>query len=143
MNRWLATLVVIGLLSPMLNGCAGPGRRAQASPPGSPAARGWDYLGNRTVQGRNDVDEIVVTGAEGAFRKLKFEVTGSALEIYNVVVTFRNGETVSPNTRLRFAQGAESRTLDLPGNNRIIRKVRFRYGNLPGGGRATVNLYGR
>jgi hypothetical protein len=32
--------------------------------------------------------------------------------------------------------------IDLPGGARVIRRVEFRYGNLPGGGRARVELWG-
>jgi hypothetical protein len=31
--------------------------------------------------------------------------------------------------------------IDLPGDARVIRSVEFRYGNLPGGGRAKAELW--
>jgi hypothetical protein len=33
--------------------------------------------------------------------------------------------------------------IDLPGGARSIKKVEFRYGNLPGGGRAQLELWAR
>jgi hypothetical protein len=86
---------------------------------------------------------IQVTRSEGRFRKIRIEVKGSALEMYDVEETFGDGEKISPGTRLHFARRSWSRTIDLPGGDRVIRSVRFRYGNLPGGGRARVRLYGR
>ena len=36
-----------------------------------------------------------------------------------------------------------ARDIDLPGGGRAIRRVEFRYGNLPGGGKAQIELWGR
>lgn len=33
--------------------------------------------------------------------------------------------------------------IDLPGDKRVIKHVTFEYGNLPGGGRAQVELWAR
>ena len=65
-----------------------------------------------------------------------------ALELYDVRVVFGDGSTYSPATRLVFAPGSTSRVIDLPGGARVIRRVEFRYGNLPGGGRAQVEVWG-
>ncbi len=120
----------------VLTACAGP-RIA------SETADGWQVLGRRTVHGRNDVDVIDVGRHEGLFHQIQIEVRGSALEMYDVQVTFGDGETFSPPTRLVFGRGESSRVIDLPGAARIIRHVRFHYGNLPRGGRAHVRLLAR
>ncbi len=103
----------------------------------------WEKLGERIVDGRNDRDAILVTAAEGRFEKLMLKVEHSALELYNIVVHFGDGSTFSPETRLVFAEDSRSRVIDLPGGRRVIRRVDFRYGNLPGGGRAQIELWGR
>ena len=59
-----------------------------------------------------------------------------------MVVVFGDGTSFSPDTRLTFGQGSWSRDIDLPGGNRVIKRVEFRYGNLPGGGRAQLELWG-
>ena len=69
-------------------------------------------------------------------------VEHSAVELFDVVIVFGNGEVFSPGTRLIFGQGATSREIDLPGNARHIDRVEFRYGNLPGGGRAQIEVWG-
>ena len=66
----------------------------------------------------------------------------SALEMYDVTVRFADGSTFSPATRHVFAANTRSHVIDLPGNRRNIASVEFRYGNLPGGGRAQVELWG-
>lgn len=104
----------------------------------------WDRLGGREVDARVDHDAIVAA-KQGAFRALRLEVTGADLEMYDVKVTFGNGETFSPATRLVFREGTRSRVIDLPGAARIVRRIDFFYRTslLGGRGKATVQVYGR
>lgn len=106
------------------------------------AATGWEKLGERTVDGKMDHDTIHVGRAEGRFSAIQLKVEHSALELFDVVVTFGDNTSFSPTTRLVFANGQTSRVIDLPGDKRVIRKVDFKYGNLPGGGRAQLELWG-
>ncbi len=62
--------------------------------------------------------------------------------MYDIKIVFGNGEDMHPDTRLLFGKGSWSRQIDLPGNTRVVRRVEFKYGNLPGGGRARVKLFG-
>lgn len=106
------------------------------------ASPGWVELGERWVNGAVDRDVIHVGRAEGRFTRLQVVVENSALEMFDMAIVFGNGEVYSPQTRLVFAQGTTTRVIDLPGGARNIRRVEFRYGNLPGGGRARVALFG-
>src|SRR2546427_2075541 len=45
-------------------------------------------------------------------------------ELFEVKITFGDGETFSPATRLYFKENSRSRTIDLPGAARIIRRDR-------------------
>jgi hypothetical protein len=103
----------------------------------------WEKLGERTVTGAGDHDVIRVGGHEGRFRRVMIKVEHSSLTMYDIVITFGNGETFSPDTRLVFGRNSRSRVIDLPGVERIIRRVDFAYGNLPGGGRAQVELWAK
>ena len=47
-----------------------------------------------------------------------------------------------PNTRVVFSKDSRSRIIDLPGNKRVIKRVEFKYRDLPGGGKAKVELWG-
>lgn len=105
------------------------------------AASPWDKLGERWVQGGADRDVIHVGRDDGRYRQLKLVVEHSALEMYDVAVVFGDGTSFSPPTRMAFGQGTTSRTIDLPGGARVIRRIEFRYGNLPGGGRAQVEAW--
>ena len=119
-------------------------RRDDVQDRAAEAMTGWTRLGERWVQpGGVDHDTIVVTGAAGTFRQIALRVEHSALELFDVNVTFGDGQQFSPGTRLVFARDTPSRTIDLPGGNRVIRRVDFRYANLPGGGRAQLELWAR
>lgn len=107
------------------------------------AATRWEKLGERAVHGKADRDVILVGARDGTFQQLKLVVEHSALEMFDVQVTFGDGETFSPGTRLVFGRNGTSRVIDLPGRRRVIRRVEFRYGNLPGGGRAQVELWAK
>ena len=95
-------------------------------------------LGERTVDGRGDHDVIQVGRDDGRFRRVQLEAQGSDLELRDVTITFGDGQTFSPGTRMVFNQGSRSRVIDLPGGARTIRRIDFHYGNLPGGGRARM-----
>ncbi len=107
--------------------------------------RGWSKLGSRTVTGnrrhRPDKDRITVRGDE-KWRFLTLQVTGSDLELFSVVVTFKNGSQYAPQIRHFFKQGGMTRQINLPGA-RKIKHIDFTYGNVPGGGRAVMNVWAR
>jgi|SRR6266700_1674689 len=101
----------------------------------------WVRLGERWVDGTHDRDVIHVGAREGRYRHIMLVVENSALEMFDVVVTFGDGDRFSPATRHVFSANTRSHVIDLPGNERVIRSVEFRYGNLPGGGRARLELW--
>jgi hypothetical protein len=101
----------------------------------------WNKLGERWVDGTRDRDVIPVGGRYGAYRRLMIVVEHSALEMNSVVVNFDDGSSFAPPTRHVFAANTRSHVIDLPGARRNIRSVEFRYGNLPGGGRAQAELW--
>jgi len=103
----------------------------------------WDLLGSRRVSFTLDHDAIVVGAREGAFTAIKIEVAGGNLEMYNILLTFGNGDTWSPNTRVQFQQGSSSRTIDLPGPARVIRRIDFWYRSRLRRGTATVRVFGQ
>jgi hypothetical protein len=120
------------------------GARTEAihdSPP--PAERGddWTKLGERWVDGGNDRDVISVGGRDGEFRRIMIVVENSALEMHDIDVVFGDGSKFSPRTRHVFGPSTRSSVIDLPGTRRTIRTVAFRYGNLPGGGKAKAELW--
>lgn len=132
--RDLVLVLMMGLLAACVT--AGGGRYE--------GGRGWELLGQREADLRVDRDRIEVGRREGSFRELRIAVRGAPVEIYNMVVTFSDGHTFTPNLRHRFEENSTSREIDLPGDRRVIRSVDFAYRSLSRReGRATVMLYGR
>jgi hypothetical protein len=131
------------MLTGLAFGCAHRPPERRAAPPayGADYRGDWRKLGERWVDGRNDRDVIWVGAREGGYRRIMIVVEHSALEMYDVTIRFTDGSTFSPATRHVFAANTRSHVIDLPGTRRAIHSVEFRYGNLPGGGRAEAELW--
>jgi hypothetical protein len=133
------------VLTGLVLGCAhrdGGGGRAAPPREGSAEPRGdWRKLGERWVDGAHDRDVIAVGAREGSYRRIMIVVEHSPLEMYGLTVHFSDGGTYSPATRHVFGANTRSHVIDMPGSRRAIRSVEFRYGNLPGHGRAHAELW--
>jgi hypothetical protein len=106
-------------------------------------ATGWTLLGTQAVDGKKDRDTLIVGRYEGKFDELTLVVGDSDLQLEDFTVVFSNGERFSPKLKHLFKEGARTRAFDLPGNDRTIAKIDVLYKNTPGGGRATLSVYGR
>jgi len=90
-----------------------------------------------------DHDEIPVTAYKGAFTKLRIKVKGAPIHLRNMRVIFGNGQDMNVKVGYKFAPGAE-RIVDLPGNKRIIKKIKLNYTTVPNAkGRAEVVIWGK
>ena len=116
-------------------------RRAQPAEYRATSRADWNKLGERWVDGTRDRDVIPVGTRDGAYQRIMIVVENSALEMHDVVVHFGDGTSFSPPTRHVFAANTRSHVIDLPGARRNIRLIEFRYGNLPGGGRAQAEVW--
>jgi hypothetical protein len=112
-------------------------------------SRGWVMLGETTVNGHRKVDHdtIAVGKQEGRFDKLTLVVEDSDLEMVDFTVNFGKGEAWHPPVSHYFREGQRTRLLEFPesawGNtSRSIKTISFAYRNLPGGGRARVQVWG-
>jgi hypothetical protein len=104
----------------------------------------WKLLGTVKAKHSADHDAILVQGPYDYFRKLKFKVTDSPLNISKMVVRYDDGglpENIE--TRFEIPKGGESRVIDLKGQKRKIKSVEFWYdtrGFL--NGKADLTLFG-
>jgi hypothetical protein len=144
MRRTKSALVICTAIVGMALG-AGCAHKAEPREPHHERVMGphgdWVMLGERWVDGVRDRDVITVGAREGRYRRIMIVVENSALEMFDVVVTFGDGDRFSPSTRHVFSANTRSHVIDLPGDARVIRTVEFRYGNLPGGGRARAEVW--
>jgi hypothetical protein len=106
-------------------------------------SHGWVMLGEREVNGRVDHDRIEVGRKEGKFSKLTIYVLDSDLEMIDFEIKFANGAPWHPELKHIFREGERTHMIDLPGDRRTIKFIDFKYRNLPGGGRAKVQVWAR
>jgi hypothetical protein len=118
-----------------------------APPPPAWDSRGWTLLGEQMVAGQVDRDRITVGRDVGRFSKLMVVVLDSDLEMLEMEVGFRRGQAFRPAISHYFREGTRTRAIDLPdgfrGPERTIEHIDFEYRNLPGGGRARVQVWGQ
>ncbi|MBA3502988.1 MAG: hypothetical protein M4D80_27820 [Myxococcota bacterium] len=105
-------------------------------------SKGWVKLGERDVNGNVDKDVITVGAYEGKFAKLTLVVDKSDLELLDFEIVFGNGQKHNPNVKQVFKEGARTRVLDLPGDERVIKMINLKYKNFAGGGKAHVEVWG-
>ena len=83
----------------------------------------WKVLGDATVEKKAQSEEIKVGGEEGLVKRIKFEVRGADVEFKKVTVTYENGDPEQIDIRDKVRRGGKTRTIDLRGGNRVIKKV--------------------
>lgn len=105
-------------------------------------AASWVTLGSRTVSLFRDHDTIRVGLTSGLFSKMRMSVTGNAVFVQDLHVTFGNGTGADIPVRFMFLPGTSSRVIDLPGAARFIRRIDLTYRRLPVGGTAVVTVQG-
>jgi hypothetical protein len=134
----LAAAVILGL-GLIVPAHAQEVSRSRQGPPGS-----WRLIGTVEAGFRADHDGIIVTGPFDDFRRIKFKVTGAALNLQRLVVTYENGQPEPIDVRSNIPEGGESRQIDLKGaGTRRIRRIDFWYstkGVL--NGKAHVTVFG-
>ncbi len=130
----LLLLAVPGILAVLLSSCMS----------GPPVPRDEVLLGERTVAFKADHDVVQVGRYDGLFRSLHFVVEKNNIEIFNIVITYGNGERERLETRLIFSADSRSRALTFEGGKRRIKTIAFTYrtvGNWADG-RAHIIVYG-
>jgi hypothetical protein len=87
----------------------------------------WVLLGTQQFDEMTDMGVIHMGPIEGAFFRLRFEISGP-LEMNWVRVFFEDGERWSPNRDLSIRQGPgpKSVVIDLPDEGKVIDRIEFR-----------------
>ena len=132
-------LLIAGIVALSSAACVREARPAE----GHAMRNGYVYLGERWVNGGADHDAIHVGRKDGRFTSIMLVVENAPIELFELDITYGNGEHQQFPTRLVFNPDTTTRMIDLAGGARVIRRVDFRYGNLVAGARAKVELWGR
>ncbi len=104
----------------------------------------WFFLEDKKVGFGVDHDVITFGNWRDDVRQIKLKVTDGPLKMYNMKIYFDNGSVQNVELRNRFAQGSESRVIDMDGGLRHLSKIEFWYetkGFLKG--RAKISVYGK
>lgn len=104
----------------------------------------WTFLGDKNVGFGVDHDVIHFGNWKDDVRQVKLKITDGPLKMYRMNIHFDNGSVQEVTLRNRFAQGSESRVIELDGGLRHLNKIEFWYetkGFLRG--KARVAVWGR
>jgi len=106
---------------------------------------GWRMLGSRDVDNVTDHDSIMLGYDVGRFRALRFQVANAPVHIFDVRVTFANGQMQTLAVDENIAANSTSRTYDLSGYERVISRIDLVYKTRKAweyGGHAKLTAYG-
>lgn len=87
----------------------------------------WFFLEDKNVGFGVDHDLIHFGNWKDDVRQIKLKVTDGPLKMYDMKIYFDNGSVQDVQLRNRFAQGSESRVIDLDGGLRHLSKIEFWY----------------
>jgi len=115
----------------------------RSAPPNSKPGQ-WFFLEDKKVGFGVDHDVIHFGNWKDDVRQIKLKITDGPLKMFNMKITFDNGGVQEVALRNHFAQGSESRVIDMDGGLRHLAKIEFWYetkGFLRG--RSRVAVWGR
>jgi hypothetical protein len=123
----------------------GVGALAAASPfPAKVFADQWVLLGTRHVNWLVDTDIFDVGAGMGQFDHIQLRVRGNGLFVYDLDVVYGNGGHDDIPLRFHIPEGGSTRSIDLRGGDRNIRRVKIVYQKpVDGGGPTWVELWGQ
>lgn len=98
---------------------------------GGGTATSWERLGCKDVRFLVDRDMLKVGRKEGRFRAIRIKVRKAPVEFYDLRVVFASGAKQDIRVRAVIPEGAESRPIDLSGENRGIDRVEMIYRAIP------------
>lgn len=87
----------------------------------------WFFLEDKKVGFGADHDVIHFGNWKDDVRQIKLKVTDGPLKMYSMKIYFDNGSIQNVELRNRFAQGSESRVIDMDGGLRHLSKIEFWY----------------
>ena len=91
---------------------------------------GWHKIGSRTIDFKNDKDEITVLGAD-KFSSIKFKINDAPVNLKNVEVYYETGDNQNIDVNSPIGPEMESKAYDLNGSERSLKKITFDYNTLP------------
>ncbi len=104
----------------------------------------WFFLEDKKVGFGVDHDVIHFGNWKDDVRQIKLKINDGPLKMYSMKIYFDNGTVQNVELRNRFAQGSESRVIDMDGGLRHLTKIEFWYETKGfARGRARVAVWGK
>ena len=102
------------------------------------------YLGEQSIPFKGEQGIINVSSYNGWLKAIYFKVESNDIELFDMVITYRNGERENIDTRLIFNEATRSRVINLEGEIRHIRSIEFVYKTVGSwlDGKALLRIYG-
>ncbi len=122
MRRPSVALPVLFVTALAASGCSALMDERRSSSWRSRDAGDWTAIAERSIDFSRERETIDIR-SDRRFRTLRVEVKGGPVHVSNMVITFGDGSTFSPQLRSDFAEGTESRAIDLPGEGRRIQRI--------------------
>lgn len=91
---------------------------------------GWHKIGETTVDFGKDRDEVSVVGAD-KFAALIFKVDDAPIDLIDIEVYYESGDNQKVAVNFPIKAPGQSKSIDLNGGERAIKKITFVYKTLP------------
>ena len=102
----------------------------------------WSRIGEKTVDFSKEYDEIIMPGAS-RYSAIKFSVAGASVDISDMEIHYADGGKDDINVASPIRPGGESRSIEVKGNDKDIKKIVFRYKTMDNNRqKATVTVWG-
>ena len=85
----------------------------------------WILLGQKTVNFNAERDQVVVTQKLGEFKRIQLRVKETGVHFLDVAVLFANGRRFDVQIQSFIPPGGSTRVIDLPGKERVIKRIEF------------------
>ncbi|GAA4821637.1 hypothetical protein GCM10023331_02470 [Algivirga pacifica] len=107
---------------------------------------GWEKIATKTVNFKSETDEVKPSKGEADVSKIKIKCVQGTVKIKEIKVEMDDGKKSEPAVIGVLTDGQSSRTIDLPGKDNKLKKVRFKYDTVGMIGvtkRAKVEIWGK
>lgn len=105
---------------------------------------GWHKIAETSVSFKSDRDEVTVMGADH-FKALKLKVVDAPVEFTDITVVYENDMRQDIYVRKLLKRGEQTRSIDLKGKDRAIKKIILMYKTVPRDDmdKARVEIWGK
>lgn len=143
MRQVFQLLSLVAFLTLTTTGIGQPGKGQTKRPTTGQGIGKWSMIGQKSVKRVSEYDDFTPPGS-GIYSALKLKILNSRVQFDRIVIEFETGRNMDIPLNVVIPENGESRIIDLPGERRKIRRIRFKY-NTKGlfNDRAIVQVWGR